>query len=141
MPTSTDVDRHRIACQAFESKGGRDRSRFANSARKLLADFDDHDEALLHCLGMFDRWSADGVTSPSSLTAVLAAAEAFSQPIQPEPIEVAPESEPESDGDAPQASTESPEPQAESPTLEPAAEASAEAAQAASEPASVAGGN
>ena len=72
MPLSaTDVDRHRIACQAFESPGGRDRSRFTNSVRVALADFEDHAEAVLHCQAMYDHWVSDGVVEPSTLTSVL----------------------------------------------------------------------
>lgn len=73
MPLSaTDVDRHRIACQAFESPGGRDRSRFTNSVRVALADFEDSQEAVLHCQAMYDHWVANGVVEPSQLTSVLA---------------------------------------------------------------------
>ena len=72
MPLSaTDVDRHRIACAAFECQGGRDRSQFTNSVRMRLAGFEDQEEAVLHCQAMFDHWIANGVVEPSHLTGVL----------------------------------------------------------------------
>jgi hypothetical protein len=72
MPLSaTDVDRHRIACAAFECQGGRDRSQFTNSVRMRLAGFEDQEGAVLHCQAMFDHWVSDGVVEPSTLTSVL----------------------------------------------------------------------
>ncbi len=87
MPTTSDVDRHRIACECYEGNRGRFRSDFRIALKKRLADFDDHDEALVHCLAMFDSWASGSVETPSSLNRVIArdAAVIDSQAVQPEP--------------------------------------------------------
>lgn len=71
MPTTTDVDRHRIACECYEGPRGKFRSDFRLALKKRLADFEDRDEALVHCLAMFDSWASGSVETPSSLTQVI----------------------------------------------------------------------
>lgn len=74
MPISaTAVDCHRIACEAFEGPGGRDKSRFQNAARRRLAEagFENLDEAFAHCNESYDHWVSDGITEPSKLTSVI----------------------------------------------------------------------
>jgi hypothetical protein len=74
MPISaTAVDCHRIACEAFEGPGGRDKSRFQNAARRRIAEasFDNPDEAFQLCNVSYDHWVSDGITEPSKLTSVI----------------------------------------------------------------------
>jgi hypothetical protein len=74
MPISaTAVDCHRIACEAFEGPGGRDKSRFQNAARRRIAEagFENPDEAFQHCNASYDHWVSDGITEPSKLTSVI----------------------------------------------------------------------
>jgi hypothetical protein len=71
MPTTTDVDRHRIACECFEGHRGFVPSDLRVKLKKRLADFEDRAEALEHCMAMCKRWKTSGVTNPSALTEVL----------------------------------------------------------------------